>query len=62
MMEKYEFGRIVIDGKTYTDDIRIIDGKVLPKWWKTEGHFLEKKGGCWCIPPVMLNNNLLISL
>ena len=40
MIEKYEFGRIVIDGKEYTDDVRIIDGKVLPKWWRKEGHFL----------------------
>lgn len=41
MIEKYEFGRIVIDGKAYTDDVRIIDGKVLPKWWRKEGHFLD---------------------
>ncbi len=41
MIEKYEFGRIVIDGKTYTDDVRIIEGKVLPKWWRKEGHFLD---------------------
>ncbi len=41
MIEKYEFGSIVIDGKTYTDDVRIIDGKVLPKWWREEGHFLD---------------------
>jgi len=41
MIEKYEFGKIVIDGKEYTDDVRIIDGKVLPKWWRKEGHFLD---------------------
>lgn len=41
MIEEYEFGRIVIDGKEYTDDVRIINGKVLPNWWRKQGHFLD---------------------
>ncbi len=41
MIEKYDFGKIVIDGKTYTDDVRVVEGKVLPKWWRKEGHFLD---------------------
>ena len=42
MIEEYEFGKIVIDGKTYTDDVIIIEGKVYPDWWRAQGHFLQK--------------------
>ncbi len=41
MIGKYEFGKIVINGKEYTDDVRIVEGKVLPKWWRKDGHFLD---------------------
>jgi hypothetical protein len=40
MIEDYVFGRIVVDGKAYTNDIKIIDGKVKPDWWRREGHRL----------------------
>ena len=42
MIEEYEFGKIVIDGETYTDDVIIIEGKVYPEWWREQGHFLQK--------------------
>ncbi len=37
----YSFGRIVVDGKLYTGDIKIIKGKVIPNWWRKEGHLLQ---------------------
>ena len=40
MIEKYSFGSIVVDGKQYTSDIKIIDGVVIPNWWRKEGHSL----------------------
>jgi hypothetical protein len=40
MIEEYSFGRIVIDGEEYTNDVIIIGGKVYPNWWRKEGHFL----------------------
>ncbi len=40
MIEEYSFGRIVVDGKTYKNDIKIIGGKVRPEWWRKEGHKL----------------------
>ena len=42
MIDLYEFGKIIIDGKTYTDDAIIIGGKVYPDWWRAQGHFLQK--------------------
>jgi hypothetical protein len=41
MIEEYSFGRIVVDGRAYSNDIRIIEGKVKPEWWRKEGHMLH---------------------
>lgn len=43
MIEEYEFGRIVIDGKEYKNDVLIVEGRVYPEWWREQGHFLQKK-------------------
>ncbi|TAN45775.1 MAG: hypothetical protein EPN22_01115 [Nitrospirae bacterium] len=40
-IEHYSFGKIVIDGKTYTSDLIIYPGRVDASWWRTEGHYLE---------------------
>ena len=40
MIEDYHFGCITVDGSTYTDDIKIIDERVVPGWWRIEGHAL----------------------
>jgi len=40
MIDAYTFGKITVDGKTYTNDIRIINNKVKPNWWRKEGHRL----------------------
>lgn len=37
----YIFGRISIDGKTYTSDVIIYPGRVDPSWWRKEGHYLQ---------------------
>ncbi len=37
----YRFGRITIDGKDYTGDIKIIRGKIIPQWWRKQGHLLQ---------------------
>ena len=39
-IDSYQFGRIVIDGTTYTSDCIITSGKILPDWWRKEGHLL----------------------
>ncbi|MEO0293880.1 MAG: MTH938/NDUFAF3 family protein [candidate division WOR-3 bacterium] len=40
-IEKYSFGRITINGKTYTKDVIIFQNKVLSPWWREEGHSLS---------------------
>ncbi len=40
MIENYTFGRIVIDGKTYTHDVIISPEGEYANWWRKEGHRL----------------------
>ena len=40
MLKNYSFGRIEARGKTYTDDIKVINGEVVPDWWRNSGHRL----------------------
>ena len=40
-IEAYEFGRIVINGKEYTQDLIILGDKIIPNWWREEGHLLQ---------------------
>jgi hypothetical protein len=39
-IESYDFGSITIDGRTYTRDLKIIGDRVVPNWWRKEGHNL----------------------
>ena len=38
MIEAYDFGVMVVDGKRYTSDLIVFPGKVLSGWWRREGH------------------------
>ncbi len=39
-IEDYRFGRIVIDGKSYTCDVIVFPNRVGDGWWRNEGHEL----------------------
>jgi hypothetical protein len=39
-VEGYRFGRIVVDREEQTRDVIILPGRVLPNWWREEGHAL----------------------
>jgi len=41
MIERYEFGRIVVDGKGYSADLIIFPDRVMSDWWREEGHELR---------------------
>ena len=38
MIDHYSFGKITVDGMTYTSDIKIIDNMVIQNWWRKDGH------------------------
>jgi hypothetical protein len=37
----YSFGRVEIDGRTYTSDVVILPTRVRANWWRDEGHELR---------------------
>ena len=41
LIEDYSFGKILIDGKKYTDDVILLGKKVKPGWWRKSGHRLH---------------------
>ncbi len=40
MIEQYSFGSITISGKQYAADLKIINGLVVPDWWRSSGHIV----------------------
>jgi len=53
----YSFGLIKIDGKVYTKDVLILPDRVIPNWWRKEGHVFDL-GDCRelidCNPEVII--------
>ena len=43
MIQSYQFGQMKISGKVYRQDLKIIQGEVIAKWWRRRGHNLEKE-------------------
>ncbi|MGB2754073.1 MAG: Mth938-like domain-containing protein [Phycisphaerae bacterium] len=41
-IHEYEFGRMVVDGKTYRKDLILLPEGVREDWWREEGHSLSK--------------------
>ncbi len=41
MIESYDFGRIIIDGKRYSRDLIVFPDSVKAGWWRKEGHRLH---------------------
>ncbi|MFQ6059953.1 MAG: Mth938-like domain-containing protein [Thermoplasmata archaeon] len=39
-IESYSFGRIVIDGISYTSDVILSEGRINSSWWRRKGHLL----------------------
>lgn len=41
MIEQYSFGNIVVNSVRYTNDMKIVQGKVVPEWWRQRGHSVD---------------------
>ena len=41
MITAFSVGRMVIDGVTYTNDVKIIQNTVVPDWWRKSGHSVD---------------------
>lgn len=40
-IRQYSFGRITIEGRTYTKDVIVYPDSVHSPWWRKEGHILH---------------------
>ena len=41
MIESYDFGRIIISGKEYLNDLILFPDKIQTNWFRHEGHLLQ---------------------
>ena len=41
MITEFSFGKIVVKGQTYHDDIKIVNGQVISGWWRKSGHRVD---------------------
>lgn len=41
VIDSYNFGEIVIDGRRYTSDLIVFPDRVREGWWRREGHRLH---------------------
>ncbi|MGD8553230.1 MAG: Mth938-like domain-containing protein [Anaerolineales bacterium] len=39
-IQSYRFGKIEIDGRSYSKDVIIYPDRVRPEWWRERGHYL----------------------
>lgn len=39
-IDSYSFGLMIVDGKTYSSDLIIFPGKIIPNWRRKSGHSL----------------------
>ena len=42
-IDSYEFGKMVIDGKEYTEDLIIYGDMIIENWRRKKGHILTQK-------------------
>jgi hypothetical protein len=40
VINHYEFGKVIVNNKIYTKDIKIFKDKIISPWWRKEGHLL----------------------
>ena len=39
-LEGYRFGHVRVDGEEHTKDVIVLPDRVLPRWWRQDGHGL----------------------
>jgi len=40
-IDSYQFGNIVIDGRSHSKDVILLPNRVISNWWRDEGHSLS---------------------
>ena len=39
-IDRYRFGRLVVDGEDHTQDVIVLPDRVVSNWWRADGHGL----------------------
>lgn len=39
-LRDYSFGRLTVDGEEHRRDVIVLPGRVVPEWWRRDGHSL----------------------
>jgi hypothetical protein len=42
MIQDYHFGHMIVDNQPHVNDLKIVDGKVISKWRRGEGHLMTE--------------------
>ncbi|NOY53021.1 MAG: hypothetical protein GXP58_05290 [Deltaproteobacteria bacterium] len=42
-IDSYDFGRLVVEGREYRNDVILLPGRVIDPWWRKEGHRLQEE-------------------
>ena len=40
-IQSYEFGKMVVDGDAYQKDLILLPDRIVPGWWRNQGHRLQ---------------------
>jgi hypothetical protein len=40
-LERYTFGRLLVDGREHRRDVIVLPDRVVADWWRSEGHSLH---------------------
>jgi hypothetical protein len=38
VIDRYASGRMTVDGTEYCEDLKIVRNRVIPNWWRKQGH------------------------
>lgn len=52
MIESYSFGRMVVQGQVFTDDVLICGDTIVSPWWRQSGHAVTVRD----LEPVLEHN------
>jgi hypothetical protein len=42
MIDHYQFGQMIVNGETFTNDLKLFPEGIKDNWWRDEGHLLQR--------------------
>lgn len=41
MIDDYQFARMIVEGRSFDSDLKIVEGSIVPGWWRKSGHIVD---------------------